>query len=301
MGGQVYSRGKVDLRLFRPPDLVRYKKKLARVIRHRGWRNRMEKELEILIEAMKLAGRTVLDMAGKGIAIQTKSDHSPVTTADLAVDRLIHEAVARHFPDDGWLSEERPDATERLTKKRVWIVDPIDGTRAFIKNVPQFCISVALVENGNPIVGAVLNPSTDELFSAIRGRGVRFTGEHPEGEPPRAGALPLVLVNPWELRHGRLDVLSNQARCRPVGSIAYALAHVAAGRAAAAVMLEGGNEWDVAAGMLLIEESGGTMTDAHGKGIRFNQPDPRLKGTIATGLNVSDTLRKTFTALTVGL
>jgi myo-inositol-1(or 4)-monophosphatase len=262
----------------------------------------MEKELEILIEVMKLAGQTVLDMAGKGVSIHTKSDHSPVTTADLAVDRLIHEAIARHFPSDGWLSEERPDAIERLTKKRVWIVDPIDGTRAFIKNVPQFCISVALVENGSPIIGAILNPSTDELFTAIRGRGVRFTGEHGEAsKSTRSGVLPLVLVNPWELRHGRLDALSREAHCRPVGSIAYALAHVAAGRAAAAVMLEGGNEWDVAAGMLLIEESGGTVTDAHGKGLRFNQPDPRLKGTIATGPDVPDTLRKAFTALTVGL
>jgi myo-inositol-1(or 4)-monophosphatase len=259
----------------------------------------MERELQILIEAMKLAGQKVLDLAGEGVSIHTKSDHSPVTTADLAVDRLIHEAVTRHFPDDGWLSEERPDATERLTKKRVWILDPIDGTRAFIKNVPQFCISAALVENGSPLVGAVLNPSTDELFTAIRGRGVRLTGENGDfSGPPGAGGLPLVLVNPWELRHGRLDALSHQAECRPVGSIAYALAHVAAGRAAAAVMLEGGNEWDVAAGMLLIEESGGTVTDAHGKGIRFNQPNPRLKGTIATGPDVPDTLRKAFTALT---
>lgn len=259
----------------------------------------MEQELEILVETIKLAGRKALELAGKGLSIHTKSDHSPVTTADLAVDRLIHEAVARHFPDDGWLSEEQPDDRERLRKKRTWIVDPIDGTRAFIKNVPEFCISVALVENGLPIIAAILNPSTDELFTAMRGRGARFNGE--TGGSSQSALLddsPLVLVNPWELRQGRFHSLSHRARCRPVGSIAYALANVAAGRAAAAVMLDGGNEWDVAAGVLLTEESGGITTDARGKCLRFNQPDPRLQGTIATGLGVPDTLRAAFTALT---
>jgi myo-inositol-1(or 4)-monophosphatase len=258
----------------------------------------MERELQILIQAMRSAGRKVLDLAGEGVSVQTKPDHSPVTTADLAVDRLIHETITRHFPDDGWLSEERPDAMERLTKKRVWILDPIDGTRAFIKNVPQFCISAALVEDGSPVVGAILNPSTDELFTAIRGKGIRLLVEDGgPAEPSRADDLPLVLVNPWELRHGRLNTLSHQARCRPVGSIAYALATVAAGRADAAIMLEGGSEWDVAAGTLLIEESGGTATDAHGKRVRFNQPDPRLQGTIATSRGVPATLRTAFVTL----
>ncbi|HJR77708.1 MAG TPA: 3'(2'),5'-bisphosphate nucleotidase CysQ [Nitrospiraceae bacterium] len=258
----------------------------------------MERELHILIQAMRSAGQKALDLAGDGIAVQTKSDHSPVTTADLAVDRLIHEVIARHFPDDGWLSEERPDAMDRLTKKRVWILDPIDGTRAFIKNIPQFCISAALVEDGDPVVGAILNPSTDEWFTAIRGEGIRLLAEDGgAGEPSGADDLPLVLVNPWELRHGRLSALSRQARCRPVGSIAYALATVAAGRADATIMLDGGSEWDVAAGTLLIEESGGTVTDAHGKRVRFNRPDPRLHGTIATGRGVPDTLRTALLAL----
>lgn len=259
----------------------------------------MEQQLRILVEAMKLAGQKVLDLASEGVSIHTKSDHSPVTTADWAVDRLIHEAVTGHFPDDGWLSEERPDDPGRLTKKRIWIVDPIDGTRAFIKKVPEFCISAALVENGCPMIAAILNPSTGELFTAIRGNGVQITGgPGAPGDPPGPDGLPLVLVNPWELRQGRFHSLSHRARCRPVGSIAYALANVAAGRAAAAVMLDGGNEWDVAAGVLLTEESGGITTDARGKCLRFNQPDPRLQGTIATGLGVPDTLRAAFTALT---
>jgi myo-inositol-1(or 4)-monophosphatase len=100
------------------------------------------------------------------------------------------------------------------------------------------------------------------------------------------------------LRHGRLAPLTREANCRPVGSIAYALAHVATGQAAAAVMLEGGSEWDVAAGTLLIEESGGTVTDTQGKRRRFNQPDPRLNGTIAMSPMAPNTLRRALAALT---
>jgi len=261
----------------------------------------MEQELQILVGAMKLAGRKALDLAGEGLSIHTKPDHSPVTTADWAVDRLIHDTIADNFPEDGWLSEERRDAPDRLTKKRIWVLDPIDGTRAFIKKVPQFCISAALVENGIPVVGAILNPSTDELFTAIQGRGVRLNGQDAAASDlSRSSDLPLVLANPWELRHGRLESLSREARCLPIGSIAYALAHVATGRAAAAIMLEGGSEWDVAAGTLLIEESGGIITDVHEKRRRFNQPDPRLNGTIAMGPGAPDALRTALAALTAG-
>ena len=99
-----------------------------------------------------------------------------------------------------------------------------------------------------------------------------------------------MLVNPGELQAGRLRSLASQFDCRPIGSIAYALALVAAGRASAAVMLTGGNEWDVAAGFLLVEESGGTITDARGRRLRFNQADLRLHGTIAAGSHASPSL-----------
>jgi myo-inositol-1(or 4)-monophosphatase len=258
----------------------------------------MERELQILIEAMKEAGRQALDLAGEGLSIHTKADHSPVTTADWLVERVIHEAMSRHFPDDGWLSEERTDDLNRLNKKRIWILDPIDGTRAFIKKVPEFCISAALVENGYPVVAAIFNPSTKELFTAIRGRGTQGSrGTEEQNEASRLDGLPLVLVNPWDLRQGRFESIAHQTRCRPIGSIAYALANVADGRADAAVMLEGGNEWDVAAGALLIEENGGTITDICGRHPRFNQPNTRLRGVLATGRGVEQSLRITLSSL----
>jgi myo-inositol-1(or 4)-monophosphatase len=259
----------------------------------------MEHELRILVEAMRQAGQKALELAASGVTVESKADHSPVTTADIAVDRILHGAVSRWFPDDGWLSEERSDDRARLTKKRTWIVDPIDGTRAFLKKTPEFCISAALVENGCVMVGAIFNPSTQEWFTAIRGGGIEMRSDAPTVRvSPKVDGLPVVLVNLWELQHGRFHIVRHHAECRPVGSIAYALAQVAAGRAAAAVMLEGGNEWDVAAGALLIEESGGRITNIRGKTLHFNQPETRLSGILATSPGTAASLRTALSRLT---
>jgi myo-inositol-1(or 4)-monophosphatase len=142
------------------------------------------------------------------------------------------------------------------------------------------------------MVAAIFNPSTGEIFSAIRGQGMRLDRHPNAGQPPFTPLeRPLALVNPWELRVGRFQALEPHMRCRPIGSIAYALALVAAGQADAAVTLEGGNEWDVAAGTLLIEESGGRATTASGHPFVFNRPDPRLQGTLALGADVAEPMR----------
>jgi myo-inositol-1(or 4)-monophosphatase len=252
----------------------------------------MQHELAILSGAMQRAGHAALRMAAEGFETFTKQDHSPVTSADLAVNDILRDSLLDAFPEDGWLSEETPDHSERLDKKRVWIVDPIDGTRSFVRRLPEFCLSVALIENGVPMVAAIFNPSTGEFFSAIRGQGMRLDRHPNAGQPPFSPLeRPLALVNPWELRVGRFQALEPHMRCRPIGSIAYALALVAAGQADAAVTLEGGNEWDVAAGILLIEESGGRVTTASGHPFLFNRPDPRLQGTLALGADVVEPMR----------
>ena len=120
-------------------------------------------EAEILQEAVAIAGTEALHHAKAGFTTYTKADRSPVTTADLAVNRLLKTRLLAAFPDDGWLSEESPDGPARLDKQRVWVVDPIDGTSAFIQGEPEFCISVALVVEGCPVVAAVLNPSISRL------------------------------------------------------------------------------------------------------------------------------------------
>ncbi|MCW5797059.1 MAG: Inositol monophosphatase family protein [Nitrospira sp.] len=244
----------------------------------------MDHELTILSEVMSEAGREALRLAAAGFETFTKPDQSPVTSADLAVNRILHDRLSTAFPEDGWLSEETADNDERLRRTRVWIVDPIDGTRAFVKGLPEFCLSVALVENGVPTVAAIFNPATGEFFSAIRGRGLRVERLLDSAQPLfTSPERPVALVNPWELRVGRLEGLQDHLHCRPIGSIAYALALVAAGQADAVITLAGGNEWDVAAGVLLVEESGGRATTAAGHPVTFNRPDPRLPGTLAMG------------------
>ncbi|MBA5866783.1 MAG: 3'(2'),5'-bisphosphate nucleotidase CysQ [Nitrospira sp. CR1.3] len=240
----------------------------------------MERELRLLVESVREAGARALELARSGFEVKTKKDRSPVTTADLEVDRILHEMQQTHFPEDGWLSEESPDDLGRLDRERVWIVDPIDGTRAFVNKLQEFCISAALVEKGAPLAAVIFNPSTGELFSAIRGQGLLVNGA-PAAEPRSHECSPLVLANPRELQSGRWAVLDGTARCRPMHSIANALALVAAGRVQATITAEPENEWDIAAGVLLIQEAGGTITDADGNPFRFNRPKPVFRGVVA--------------------
>lgn len=249
----------------------------------------MEAELTVLSETIRQAGARALDLARRGFEVQTKKDRSPVTSADLEVNRILHEMQRKHFPDDGWLSEESPDDPDRLGKTRLWIVDPIDGTKAFVNRLPEFCISVALIEQDKPVLAAIFNPSTDELFTALRGRGLSLNGK-PMTPSPQLDTAPLVTVSPWEFRNGRWAGMDGLVQCRPMLSIANALALVAAGRVQATLTIEPENEWDLAAGVLLIEESGGTVADAAGRPFTFNQPTPRFHGVIAVSATATSKL-----------
>lgn len=231
-----------------------------------------------------------MDLAKKGFEVHTKKDRSPVTTADLEVNRILHDMRNTHFPDDGWLSEESPDDPVRLDKPRVWIVDPIDGTKAYVNKLPEYCISVGLVEAGMPVLAAIFNPSTDELFTAVRGHGLSVNGRAVIPSAPLAERSE-VMVSPWEYRGGRWANLDGPIQCRPMLSIAHALALVAAGRVQATLTIEPENEWDLAAGVLLVKESGGTVADAEGHPFTFNQPLPRFRGVIAVAAAAADTLR----------
>jgi myo-inositol-1(or 4)-monophosphatase len=250
----------------------------------------MEAELTVLSETIRQAGARALDLARRGFEVQTKKDRSPVTTADLEVNRILHEMQRKRFPDDGWLSEESPDDPARLGKTRIWIVDPIDGTKAFVNRLPEFCISVALIEQDKPVLAAILNPSTDELFTALRGRGLSLNGK-PMTPSPQLDAAPIVTVSPWEFRNGRWAGMDGLVQCRPMLSVANALALVAAGRVQATLTIEPENEWDLAAGVLLIEESGGTVADAAGRPFTFNQPTPRFHGVIAVSATATSKLQ----------
>jgi myo-inositol-1(or 4)-monophosphatase len=250
----------------------------------------MERELAALVESIRNAGAKVRDMVRAGFDVQTKPDRSPVTTVDHEVNRILHDMQRREFPQDAWLSEESPDDPTRLTNTRVWIVDPIDGTKALVNRKPEFCISAALIERGVPVVAAILNPSTDELFTAVRGGGL-FLNDTRVALSPTHKLDPVIMVNAWEFRSDRWSMLAEIAQCRPMYSIANALALVAAGRVQAVLTIEPENEWDLAAGVLLIEESGGAISDAAGNPFTFNQPTPRFHGVIAVATTADKNLR----------
>ena len=156
----------------------------------------MVRELAALVEAVQNAGTKVRELVRVGFEVQTKHDRSPVTTVDHEVNRILHEMQRREFPQDGWLSEESPDDLARLTHARVWIVDPIDGTKALVNRMPEFCISAALVERGTPIIAAILNPSTRSLgpifFSQLQGAVL--------GAPMPLSALSRAINGPTSMR-----------------------------------------------------------------------------------------------------
>lgn len=239
-------------------------------------------ELRMVTDAVRAAGAEALRFAVDGFETHTKADQSPVTSADLAVNQILQSHLLAKFPQDGWLSEESPDGPARLQKARVWVIDPIDGTKAFIRGEPEFCISVALVEAGRPVVAVIFNPSTDELFSATRGGGLHLNEKPISPQELPTGRQPVIVVSPWERHAGRFASVEAHATSRPMRSMAWALALAASGRIQAVATFETGNEWDVAAGALLIEEVGGTLHDGGGQPLGFNRPDPRYRGIIAT-------------------
>lgn len=242
----------------------------------------MDYELSVLRDAVQKAGKRVLQLAADGFETIIKKDRSPVTTADLEVNRILHEALTKAVPEDGWLSEETADDLRRLGKRRVWIVDPIDGTKYFMRGIPQYAISVALVEEGTLLLGVIYNPASNELFYAIRGKGVWLNDT-----PIRAGGVGkerlVIFLNPGGFERGRFKAVEAAADCRPMGSIAYTLAQVACGRADGTINLDRMNEWDVAAGVLLIEEAGGSAADSTGQPLTFNRTNTSVHGIIAAG------------------
>ncbi|SPP64591.1 3'(2'),5'-bisphosphate nucleotidase CysQ [Nitrospira lenta] len=249
-----------------------------------------EQEYRVLTTAIRDAGDAALRLAADGFQIYTKPDDSPVTSADHAVNDILMDRLLGHFPHDGWLSEETPDTAVRLTKPRVWVIDPIDGTKAFIRHEPEYCISVALLEGTQPVLAAIFNPSTNELYTAIRGQGLHLNGAPAPHHESKTDQLPTIALSPWELHVGRFRSIESQMVSRPMRSIAWALALAARGTIHGVITFEPENEWDVAAGMLLLEEAGGSAHDGAGQPLHYNQPRPRFEGFIATVQGFPDRL-----------
>jgi myo-inositol-1(or 4)-monophosphatase len=243
----------------------------------------LEADLGLLRDAVAAAGALALEHFRARGRHWYKGQGQVVTEADLAVDRLLHRHLIGARPDDGWLSEESADDCSRFSRARVWVVDPVDGTRAFADGVPEFSISVALVVHGEPMLGSVLNPATGECFEAWRGGAARLNGQQLQASGHRTLAGARLLSARTEMRKRNWHELLPEAELTTVGSLAYKLALVAAGRFDGLVSLRGSHDWDLAAAWLLIDEAGARLTDADGAPLVFNQPVPRHPGLIAAG------------------
>lgn len=241
-------------------------------------------DLELARAAVLAAGDAILPYFRTELEIRFKSPDQPVTVADLAADRILSERLLGERPEYGWLSEESAASPDRLLRRRLWVVDPIDGTNSFVDGIPEFVVSIGLVEDGVPILGVLLNPATGELYHAIRGGGAFRDGSLIRiAPPPSAGQRPILAASRWEMGLGEFTSLEDEWIVQPMGSTAYRMAKVADGAVHAFFSRSRKNEWDVCAAALLVEEAGGRVTQADGSPLRFNQPIPAYDGVVCVG------------------
>ncbi|MGA8764360.1 MAG: 3'(2'),5'-bisphosphate nucleotidase CysQ [Candidatus Sulfotelmatobacter sp.] len=235
------------------------------------------------IQAALEAARAVFARFAAGaIDAEYKAGHDPVTEADRALDAVLRKELLRD--GEGWLSEESVDDPVRLEKSRVWVVDPLDGTREFVQGIPEYCVSVGLVEDGRPVAGGICNPATNETFLGSLDAGVTYNGSpaHPSERDRLEGAL--ILASRSEVKRGEWKPFENAPfKIRPMGSVAYKLALVSAGRADATFTLTPKNEWDVTAGAALVASAGGYVATLDDSALRCNNKSPLLRGLVASG------------------
>ena len=237
-------------------------------------------DLERITCALDVAVRVLAEFTPGSVDATMKHGDDPLTAADLAVNDTLLGLLPES--GEGWLFEETADGADRLTRERVWTVDPIDGTREFVAGIPEWSVSVALIEHGAPVAGGVCNPATGERMVGAVGLGVRYTGDRP---PVGAASLSdaVVLASRSEVRRGEWGRFADGPfTIVPTGSVAYKLALVAAGRADATWTLVPKHEWDVAGGAALVAASGGWVVLPDGSIPQWNQPHPLLPGLVAT-------------------
>ena len=254
----------------------------------------VQRELEVAIEAARTGGAIVAKYYKGEYAVHEKAPDNPLTVADTEADAAIKGVCLGAFPADGWLSEETKDSPERLARQRVWIVDPLDGTKEFTQHIPEFCVCVALVEEGVVQVAVSFNPVTDKLFAARRGQGTTLNGRDVRCTPKTDLSAAVVLASRSEDKRGEWDAFKPLMKVKLTGSVAYKFALMAAGMADATFSLTPKNEWDICAGTMLVEEAGGVVTDRYGKPLTFNNAKTLLPGLIAASSVLYGPLRDTI-------
>jgi len=249
-----------------------------------------EKELAIAEQAAQEAGAMVMGLFKGKYDVHEKSKNNPVTTADLEANRIIRDKIQKSFPQDGWLSEEDADNSGRLALKRIWVIDPIDGTKEFIEGVPQFAISIAFVVEGRPKVAIVYNPAKDRFYKAAAGQGAYLNNKAIRVSPRQDVRGASLLVSRSEPQK-RFQAFVERCDLRRVGSIAYRLAKVASGDGDGTLTFRTIHEWDICAGVLMVEEAGGKVVDGDGKTMMFNRELPKHRGVVAANTGLADGLQ----------
>ena len=250
----------------------------------------MNEEYELLIAAVREAGAVALSYFGNNPRTEIKPDGTSVSEADFAANDVLRERLVTDDAVYGWLSEENEDDLTRLKRNRVWMVDPIDGTRAFLKGAPEWTISAALVVDGQPAFAAVFNPVKDEFFQATHGGGTFLNASRVFVHEPAvldgaclAASPDLFKSSRWASPWPNIDAVW-------VNSIAYRLALVAAGTCDGTISMSAKNDWDIAAADLLVREAGGLITDHVGQSFTYNRKSTSQRSVVAAGPSLHATL-----------
>lgn len=247
-------------------------------------------ELEIARRAVTAAGECALSFFRKDPKSWTKSGGTPVTEADLAADAVLRrELAAAGKSDYGWISEESP-RRHQATTGRCWIVDPIDGTRAFLRGEEDWAVCAALVENGRPLVACIFQPARARLYEAAIGGGAQLNGEPLKASPRRRLQGCRMIGYRDAFKSGRWGKPWPPMQVRPVNSMALRLAMVASAEADATLTINAKSDWDLAAADLLVQEAGGKITDFAGRPFSYGGAETRKPDVTASGPALSDAL-----------
>ncbi len=228
-------------------------------------------DLELLAEAARSAGARALEFFRKSPEVWWKNGRSPVSAADFAANDILKSMLLGARPDYGWLSEETDDDAARLSRETVFVIDPIDGTRAFIAGKDIWCVSAAVVHAGRPVAGVLYAPALDEFFTAVAG-GPALKNGQPIATTPADAARPTRMAAPEDMA----DTLDRQVigavqRIAHVPSLAYRLALVADGRIDATLVKRDSHDWDLAAADLVLAQAGGALVNMDGSAIVYNR------------------------------
>jgi myo-inositol-1(or 4)-monophosphatase len=251
-----------------------------------------------LVDAVREAGEIARTMCGGTIRSWTKGKNSPVCEADIAANDLLHARL--NDPDIAWPSEESADDERRLGQRRVWVIDPIDGTRAYLAGLPDWTVAAALVEDGRPVIAVVFAPATDEMFVATRGAGARCND------------IPIKVTDGPVLDGARLggprSYLERLQKAAPaivptprVHSLALRFCRVAQGALDVAMATANSHDWDLAAADLLVHEAGGVLTTFAGRALTYNRANPVHEPLVAAGRDRHERLIELVTGQQIAL